>query len=789
MLLNYLKTALRLMLRQRLYTAINIVGLSVGFACSLLILTYIQHEFSYEAFNDRADRLYLVMKGNGVAYYPTQVEGLLKGHLPQVADVARVFGKSRPLIGYGDVRAFRPVLSTTPNLFDLLGLSVLWERRAGALPPLSLVISERMARSYFGDQDPLGATMSWDNTEAAVVIGVFERPSNTHLDADLVVFSAWGAELDAGRQWRGGRVGNYYVLLAPGASPETFGTDLLAAAERAGPEWLPAYLTRGGEMPWLRPATEIHWAQTDGARHVYLLAMIGGFVLLASCINFINLSTARSAQRVKEVGVRKAVGAQRWQLAGQFLMESALQVLMAACLALLLVWVCAPAYEAMTGLELSILTVGSALWWQAGALAGVALFGAGYPAIALSRWHPTRVFRDASRSGSMGALLRRRLVEVQFALAILLVLGTIIVYGQLRHMSQSDLGFDKDHILSFRTAYASMRPLSPAMAQSMARVPGVLAVSGHHDPPLFQPDLGRFKGVRVKVAGTDRALGMPKLVVNGSFIEAMGLHVLAGRGHRSHLPDKQLEYVLNESAMAALGFADNREALDFQLRIGDRTGPVVGVVQDFHRRTLHHPINPLVLISPTYADLADGGRVEYYANIIVRIAPGALPEVLDDLAAVWDSYGSEYPFVYEFLDRHFERRHRAEIQLSRLLGWFTGTALVLTGLGVFAMAAFSAEQRTKEIGVRKVLGASGLSILAILAREMGRLFAVGAMVAIPLGVWGADQWLAGFPYRIDVGWLSVVGAVVAVLFMAIVAMSQQMVRASRLNPADALRSE
>ena len=786
MLISYLKTALRLLLRQRLYTAINIVGLAVGFACSLLILTYVQHELSYEAFNDRADRLYLVVKGGEAAYYPTQVVGLLTDHLTQVAEVARVFGTSRPLIGHGDVHAVHPVLSATPNLLDLLGLPVLRERRDGASPPLSLVISERMARTYFGDRDPLGATMSWDNTEEAVVTGVFKRPSNTHLDVDLVVFSAWEAELDAGGRWEGGRVGNYYVLLAPGASPETFGADLLAAAERDGPEWLPAFLTRGGEMPALRPVTEVHLAQTGGAQHLYLLTMIGGFVLLVACVNFINLCTARSAHRVKEVGMRKAVGAQRWQLAGQFLMESALQVLLAACLSLLLVRVCAPAYEAMAGHKLSIMAVGSTPWWQAGALVGVALLGAGYPAIVLSRWQPTRVFRDASRTGSMGAVLRRRLVEVQFALAILLSLGTVVVYGQLRHMSQSDLGFDKDHILSFRTGHSSQ---SPAVVQEMAQVPGVLGVSGHQSPPLFQPDIGRFKGAYVTIVETGKAMGIPKLVVNGSFVETMGLHVLAGRGQRPYLPDGQPEYVLNESAVAALGFADAREALGVELQIGDHTGPIVGVVGDFHRRTLHHPIEPLILISPTYADLAGGGRVEYYGNTIVRIAPGALPEVLDDLASVWDSFAPEYPFVYEFLDQRFERRHRAEIRLSRLVGSFTATALVLTGLGVFAMAAFSAEQRTREIGVRKVLGASGLSILAILAREMGRLFAVGAIVAVPLGIWGADQWLADFPYRIDVGWTSVVGAVVAVLSMAIIAMSQQMVRASQLQPVDALRSE
>jgi len=788
--ISYLKTALRLLLRHRLYAAINIVGLSVGLACSLLILTYVQHELSYEAFNDRADRLYQVMHGDRVAYYPTPVAGLLVHQLPQVAEVARVFGTTRPLIGHGNFQAFHPVMSATPNLFDLIGIPVRWERRDGATPPLSLVISQRMARSYFGDQDPLGATMDWDNTGEAIVIGVFERPSNTHLDVDLVLFDAVAAELDAGREWRGGRVSNYYVLLAPGASPEAVGSDLLAAAERYGQEWLPRFLQRDGKAPILRAVADIHRAQSGGARHVHLLAMIGGSVLLVACVNFINLFTARSAQRVKEVGMRKTLGAQRWQLAGQFLMESTLQALAAACLAMLLARSCAPAYEALTGLELSVLEAGSALWWQVGALAGVALLGAGYPAVVLARLRPSRVFRDASRSGSMGVVLRRRLVEVQFAMAILLALGTLVVYGQLRHMRQSDLGFDKEHILTFRTGYTSMRPLSPAMARAMAQVPGVVGVAGHNDPPLFQPDIGRFRAAYVRVVEADRAMGVPKLVVNGSFVETMGLHVRAGRGHRPHLPDRQPEYVLNRSAVAAMGFADERAALGATVHVGAYgTGPVVGIVDDFHRRTLHHSIEPLILISPTYTDLEGGGRIQYYANTIVRIAPGALPEVLDDLAAVWETYGPEYPFVYEFLDQHFELRHRTEIQLSRLLGWFTATALVLTGLGVFAMAAFSADQRTKEIGVRKVLGAGDLGILALFAREMGRLFGMGVMVAVPLGVWGTGRWLEGFPYRIEVSWTIVVGAVVAVLSVAALAMSQQVVRASRLRPVEALRSE
>ena len=356
-------------------------------------------------------------------------------------------------------------------------------------------------------------------------------------------------------------------------------------------------------------------------------------------------------------------------------------------------------------------------------------------------------------------------------------------------MRQSDLGFAKEHILTFRTAYPNLRPFAPTMARSMARVPGVVGVAGHSNPPLFQPDIGRFKGAYVRVVEADRAVGIPKLVVNGPFVETMGLNLRAGRGHQPHLPEMHPEYVLNESAVVALGFTDERAALGAALRVGGKTGPIVGIVDDFHRRTLHHFIDPLILISPSYADIAGGGRMPYYANTIVRIAPTALPEVLDDLAAVWDSFAPEYPFVYEFLDEHFELRHRAEIQLSSLLGWFTSTALVLTGLGVFAMAAFTAEQRTKEIGVRKVLGASSQAIAAILAREMGKLFAVGAFVAVPMGVWGASQWLEGFAYRIDVTWSIVAGAIAGVLFMATFAMSQQMVRLSRLHPVDALRSD
>jgi putative ABC transport system permease protein len=790
------KTALRGLLLHPLFAAINILGLSGGLACSLLIFAYVQHELGYESFNERAQRLYLLTEGDEAALFPVPLADMMRRHMPQVEAVAAVGTSGRPLLTNEDRQAFHKVMLADQELFDLLDLPFRYGDRSTALvDPYSMVISTRIANQFFGDRNPVGETMRWDTAYDFQISGVFEPPSNTHYAPELIlslrtieVEPAYGPiPLDS---WEKRMSLGCYVLLAPGATAPSFGDSLMAVARRAAPEWLPERLGRSGAPPLLKPVAQIHLGAAGHRHRVHLLAVIGVFVLLVACVNFINLSTARSAERVKEIGIRKAVGVGQGQLTGQFLLESVLQVLLAAILGAAVAWACGPAYRALTGFELDMVADGNGIWVQGGGLLLVALLGAGYPAIVLARLHPTRVFRDASRSGSMGAALRRRLVEFQFALAILLAFGTAVAYRQLDHMRTGELGLDKSQVLTFKTGYMGVAHLSLPMLASMAEVPGVLGVAGYSDPPLFQP-FQRWNEMQLRLEGREETVSSHGVIVNGTFLSTMGLQLLAGRSARPSLPRGEHEFVLNETAIRALGLGDPHRSVGAMLKAGwQGPGPVVGVVRDFHYQTMHDAIGPLVLSSPGYDNRYAGGpHIESYNNYLIRVDARALPEVLEALAAVWRSYAPEFPFYYEFLDEQFGLRHRAEQLLSHLLAWFAGTALLLTGLGVFAMAAYAAQQRTKEIGVRKVLGARRIDLLFTLGAAFARAFVIAGVVAVPVGIWAARRWLDGYPYHIDVGPGLVLLSLVAVLVTAASAMAHQVARASSRNPIDALRYE
>ena len=796
MLFSTLKTALRGQLRQPLFALINIVGLAGGLACSLLILSYVQHELSYEDFNPRADRVFQLMEANRRATYPSALAGLILEQMPQVEAVALSIGSGRPLLSYGRRQFYHRVTTGDTNLLEILNLPfVHGDRRSALIRPRTMVLSERVAQQFFGDRDPTGELLRWDTAYDIEITGVFAPPTNTHYVPELIL-SLRTVEVEpaygpiALQQWSLRNIMGCYVLLAPGASAQSFGDSLVAVARRAGPDWLPDRLLEKGGPPSLCPITDLHLETNGHGSRVGLLVLVGVFVLLVACVNFINLSTARSAQRVKEIGIRKAIGVHQWQLTGQFVLESLLQVLVATLLSGAVACMCAPAYEALTGFELRILGTGSARWIQLVGLAGVALLGAGYPAAVLARLPPTRVFRDASRTGSMGAILRRRLVEFQFALAVLISLGTGVIYHQLEYMRKSDLGLNKDQVLTYKTGYQGLAHLSLPILSAMAEVPGVLGVAGHSDPPFFE-SYGPWNRFRARIGDSEEAVPVHGLIVSGSFVPTMGMDLIAGRAHRSNLPRGKPEYVLNEAAVVALGFESNEQAMGALLRLDwQGVGPVVGVVRDFHYQTLHEPIGPTVVSSPKHDNRYAGGAwIEGYSNYLVRIDPLALPGVLSRLQAVWHSFAPDYPFYYQFLGEQFDRRHRAEQQLSSLMGWFTATALLLTGLGVFAMAAYTAQQRTKEIGVRKVLGSTRYGILLTLTREFLRTFAVGCAIALPLGIWVAGRWLDSFPYHIEVSPGLVLIALAAVLSTAAMAMAQQVFRASRMDPVEALRYE
>jgi len=700
------------------------------------------------------------------------------------------------------VRAFREVAVADERLLDVLDIPfVRGDRSTALVGPYKMAISTEIARAYFGDEDPLGKRLRWDTSYDVQVSGVYELPANSHFPVPMLMSMStiWvepAYDSVTPQDWWGSSTGAYLYVMTREATPiDSFGQRLLASVGEHFQWEIDQLGERDAPYFELQPVADIHLHSHTGNElepgtrisYVKLLAAIGLFVLVIACANFVSLATARSLERAREVGMRKVIGAGQGQLRLQFLCESALQVALAAGFAFIAAQLALPAFGALAGREVAegFAGQGRTAWLLLGLMA-IAGLGAGYPALVLAGTHPHRVLKDASKSGTLGSMVRRRLVAFQFALSILLVLATAAAHQQLRFLQTADVGFRRQHTLVFRVGYPGVKEHSELMAQRMAELPSVRGVSRFHHPPFSRLTTGRYGQITVGDAG--QAMEMAVISIDEAFVPLMGIDVIAGRSVGSGLGPRQVEALLNESSVAALGYAEIGDVLgqpvDMQWR-GKAT--VVGVVGDFHYESLHHPVGPTLLRSPRFPDRRS--VTPYYSYVGVGLAAGAALHGVRDVEEVWDSFASGYPFTYWFLDDAFDRQYRDEQRLARLLAWFAGLAVFVAALGVFALAAFSVRQRTREIGVRKVLGASTRAILLLLGRDFGGLFLGGALVAWPLGYWAMGRWLDGFAYRAEPGVMLFAGATGLVLLAAVLAVGQQVMVAAGSDPVEALRRE
>lgn len=805
MLLSYLKTAVRSLLRQRLYAAINIGGLAVGLACSLLILLYVRHELSYESFNLSRDRVYRMVRRQALLH-PVPLADAMLASLPEVVAIARHSPVARILISRAQVRAVRPLVFADPELFTLLDIPFTRGKRETALDgPYRIAISTEMARAYFGDEDPTGQTLRWDNKLDVEVTGVYRLPANTHFPFHLVVsFSTmwandvWG-DVDPD-MWSGGGTEAYFYVMARHRGPiERFGQRVLEAVG-SNHDWLRKEWEQAGFVPALQPIGDIHLHShrpreleaNSQATSVHVLAAIGAFILVIACVNFINLSTARSTDRVKEIGMRKVIGARRAQLIGQFLCESAVQVAVAAGLALLLARVAMPVFRELTGMELALMEGGDSgqRLWLLAVLSAIAVLGAGYPAVVLTRFQAIRVFKDASKTGSTGLPLRRRLVEFQFALSILMLLFTMAVYQQRVFIGETDVGFQTEPTVVFPMVfpYPGVTPQLETMVERMAQSPSVSGLGRLHRPPFqgFEPR----SMAQTRLGDSADAIDIPVISVDAGFVPTLGMDLIAGRNVAEALGPDHIEVLLNESAVSAFGLEAPGEALGLPIDLNWRgRGIVVGVLRDFHYQSLHQAIGPVVVRSPRFIRLGEAAPFLYYWHVAVRFRPGTLLHGIEEIESIWTEFLQDYPYTYWLLDEAKDRQYSGVARLSSLLSWFSGLALLVAALGVFTLATFAAQQRTKELGVRKVLGATVQGIILLLSRDFGRLFLVGALVALPAGYYATQRWLDGFAYRAEPGIVVFGGAPLLVLLVAAGAIVHQVVRVARMNPVEALRYE
>jgi len=793
MIKNYLRVAFRNLWRHKGFSLLNIVGLTVGMAAFFLIFLYVCFELSYDSFHSKADRIYRIVSDvpspTGLQHFnnpplPTTIG--MKEQLPEVELTTRVsLGDNWMVIRDDQVFETDDVMLSDTSFFRVFDFPLVKGDPGKALSgPQSVVLSETVAKKFFGPVDPIGKvlTMTRDKFPCTVTGVMKDLPGNSHLKASMIISVATFERMDSTLDKAWNSYGwSAYVLLKPGANAARLQAKLPAYLEKRGG----AALFRTKQVPTLllEPLRDIYLYSTrDESRtghitNVYIFSIIGAFIVLIAGINFVNLTTARSVERAKEVGIRKVVGAGKWMLAGQFIGESIILCLIAYVLAVGLSALTLPLFNQLAGKDIStgIFTeprYGAVLF---GIAVLIGIFAGLYPALVLSSFRPVAVLKGKFSTGTRGILLRKGLVVLQFTIAIGLMIATLVVYFQLNYMRSQDLGFSKDQKLIMDTRNDSAKL---AFKQALSSIPGVLSNSmGGNVPGLGTfPFECQIENGRGEMQATNTVV----YFVDYDYLNQLDMKVIAGRAFsRTFGTDSARAMILNETAVSQLGYTSPKQAIGKKFEQFGNTGTIIGVVKDFHLRALQDPIQAMTMrVEPRNCDL-----------ICATIDGRRLKETMSAVEAKWKLLLKDRPFSYFFLDEFFNRQYRSEEHFGRLFLNFAILAISISCLGLMGLAAYSTLQRTKEIGVRKVVGASVGNIIYLLSRDFLKLVGWAFLLAAPLTWFFVNGWLRGFAYRIGSYWWIFVLAGVTALVIALAAVSWQAVRAALVNPVESLRSE
>jgi putative ABC transport system permease protein len=793
---NYLKIALRTIWKHKVYAFINIVGLAVGMACCLLISLFVRDELAFDRHHEKADRIFRLVDGFDVESNPDGFYALssapfaptLKREFPQVEDAVRFLPGRRVLVANGEKKAYEDnFFYADGSVFGIFTIPLVKGNPARALiEPNTLVISERMAAKYFGPEDPVGKTVSINDRDYLVTGVMADWPRTSHFIADLLGSMKTAERLPGTRErffenWV--RHEFYtYLLLRDVASAEAVEARLPAFIERHAAAKVKEVL---GEKlsSRLQPLTSIHLrshlqleiAPNGDIRYVALFSVLAVFILLIACVNFMNLATARSSSRSKEVGLRKVVGASRGQLIRQFLGESLLFTAVALAMAVLLVVVALPAFNALSGKafgprDLLNLATGGAIL---AILIAVGFLSGSYPALFISAFRPA-VALKGGRTVSGRSLLRRILVIGQFGASIALIVATAVVLDQLDYVRNRKLGFDKDHVVAIQVRADSVKANIEAIKADLKGNPSVLAVTLANGVPG-----GNLAGDSLDLVTDEgkKRVSVAMIYCDHDYVRTMGMEILEGRDFsREMVTDAKEAFLVNEAAVRVLGLA---KPLETRLEWDDMAGRVVGVVRDFQYQSLRQEIQPLVFhIAPRYAWV-----------VAVRTRPERIRETMAFLERKWKEYDPAHPFEYSFLDEIFDSIYRGEERLGRIFGLAAGLALVIASLGLFGLALFAVEARTKEVGIRKVLGASPGRIAVLLTREFLLLVLLASALAWPAAYLLMRNWLRNFAYRVEMGPWVFLGSAGAALLVALLTISAQTLKAALADPVKAIRYE
>jgi len=784
---NYLKIALRGFKRHKGHSLLNVAGLAVGMACSILILLWVRDETGYDRFHANADHIYRVLQevkfSDHEATWAISQGPLgpgLEKDFPEIARSVRLKGRWSQ-VRHGDVWVTETFWLADPSIFEVFSFPLAAGDPATALnDPRSIVLSEEMAAKYFPSGDPIGQTIRVDDRFDFRVTGVLEPiPRNSTFRFPFLVPFVFGREIGMSVDRWNNSTFTTYVQLAPGVSATDAGTKIAGyLADKPTVE-------KGTRLA-LQPLQRVHLHSNyefDSAhgdiRYVRIFSLAAFFILLIACINFMNLTTARSAVRAREVGVRKVSGARRADIAGQFYGESALLILAALGLALALVKLLLPVFNNLAAkrLTLDLADAPGLLPGLAVLVAVTAVIAGSYPALVLSAFQPARVLKAGPASGARGRGFRRALVVVQFSLTILLLVCTAFVRGQLDYMRNSKLGYDKENVV-FMTMRGEMRKDFDAVKAELLRDPGVAAVAASETVPTygysFSNSLWTWPG---QPAGSE--ILMRAGSVGEGYFDVLGLEMLQGRTFDGQaVSETNPLFVVNEEAARVMRLEE-----PVGQWLSDRSarfkGTIVGLVKDYHFTPLRQRIEPLILI--------------YYPRdcgmLLVRLKPGDVPRTIAGLEDVWKKFAPGFPFRFNFLDEALDDLYRSEERIGAIIRSFSLLAVVVSCLGLFGLASYTAERRTKEIGIRKVLGATAPTITWLLSREFSRWVLAANVVAWPVAYLAVSKWLEGYPYRIAIGPGPFLLAGGTAFLVALLTVGFHSVRSARANPAGALRYE
>jgi putative ABC transport system permease protein len=808
MIYNYLKIAFRSLLKYRFIFFTNLFGLTVGFTCCLLIFVYILHELSYDRYNEKADRTYRVTRlfrnsetgatNLHLGAVAPPFAPLLQNDFKQIEKITRILPAGSMTLRYQDkVFNEQNVVFADEEFFNLFTVQVSSGNKATALKdPNTVMLTEELAKKYFGNEDPMNKMVRLDNRLTFKVSGVFKPlPSNAHFHPNLLVSfntlrdSTVYGERNLATNW-GNNAFYTYMLL-----PANYDAQKL---EAQFPAFIDRHMTEAGEsikasrwtQLYLQKLTDIHLHshldseldENGDIKRVYVFSAIALFILLIACINYMNLSTARSVLRAREIGIRKVVGAERRELIFQFLGESTLITWMAMILAFLLTWQLVPFLNKLSGQTLSI---SSLFQWQiivpifiapflVGTLAGI------YPALFMSSFKPVKVLKGFLKTGGANISFRQVLVTAQFSISIMLIICTAIVFRQLKYMQEKSLGFDREHIVTlsyndgltdrfdaFRAALLSNSNIKNTARSSRIPTGRLLDAQG---ASLERGDSLAPVASDIKYLATDQ-----------DFVGTYGVKMVAGRAFSRDYGLDTASYMVNQAAIQAMGLPNAEAAIGKNFSYGGERGKIIGVFNDFHFESLHQRIIPLVMVVPK----SNGN----YARISIKVGGNNMTAALAHIESTWKQFLPETPFEYTFLDERFDNLYKSEQRQGTIFTIFACIAIAIACLGLFGLSAFAITQRIKEIGIRKVIGASVTSIVTLLSKDFLKLVAIATVIAFPIAWYAMNNWLQDFAYRSNMPWWIFLSAGIIAVVIALVTISFQAIKAATANPVKSLRSE